>query len=138
MTGTTIALAPLRGAFRPLSLLNQAVLVVALVLFFVAGWRTSRTDERLSSAAAAGFIAGLMVSIVEIATIMVNQALYYNTVMAKLQPNSSNNCGFQCTLFQAAHAQATLTFFIYIALGAGLGFIAGTLRRQLRQEALWR
>src|SRR5215469_8076339 len=91
MTGTTIALAPLRGAFRPLSLLNQAVLVVALVLFFVAGWRTSRTDERLSSAAAAGFIAGLMVSIVEIVTIMVNQALYYNTVMAKLQPSSSSN-----------------------------------------------
>jgi hypothetical protein len=139
ITGTTVALAPLGGAFRPLSLLNQATLVVGLVLFFVAGWRTSRTDERLSSAAGAGFIVGLMVSIVEIATIIVNQAFYYNTIMAKLQPGQpSSACGFQCTLLQAAGAQAAVTFFIYIALGAGLGFVAGALRGQLRQEALWR
>ena len=46
VTGTTRALAPLAGAFRPLSLLNLVTLVVALILFFFAGWRTSRTDER--------------------------------------------------------------------------------------------
>ena len=141
ITGTTVALAPVGGAFRPLSLLNQVTLVVALVLFFVAGWRTSRTDARLSSAAGAGFIVALMVSIVEIATIVVNQALYYNTTTAALQPDQRfNACGFQfqCTLYQAAGALPMLTFFIYIALGAGLGFVAGILRGQIRQEDLWR
>ena len=70
---------------------------------------------------------------------IVNQALHRSTIMAQLQPNQNSiACGFQSVLFQAAGAQVTLTFFFYIALGAGLGVIAGTLQQQIRQQALWR
>jgi hypothetical protein len=139
VTGTTLALASEGSTFRPLSLLNQATLVLAVVLFFVAGWRTSKVDERFSSAALAGLFAALIVTVVEIATIIVNQRLIYNAAVAALvREHRMVNCGFQCTLLLAPGSQATLTFFIYITLGAGFGFIAGLLRSQVRQQALWR
>jgi hypothetical protein len=136
LTGTTVALITVGSAFTPLSLLNQVSLLVALVLFFVAGLRTARTKAKLSSAAAAGLIAALMVSIVEIATEVVNRGFLYSTAIAALRQNKRLVEGGFHFLNPVSSSLWTLT--IYIALGAGLGFVAGILQRQIRQEALWR
>ncbi|MGO8947275.1 MAG: hypothetical protein ACLQUY_06360 [Ktedonobacterales bacterium] len=139
ITGTTVALITIGSAFTPLALLNLASLIVALVLFFLAGLRTARTDARLSSAAAAGFIAALMVSIVEITTLIVNQGFLYGTTINTLRADKRlADGGFHYLMFLNAVAGSMLTLIIYIALGAGFGFVAGILQGQFRQEALWR
>jgi hypothetical protein len=136
LTGTTVALITVGSAFTPLSLLNQASLLVALVLFFVAGLRTARATAKLSFAAAAGLIAGLMVSIVEIATDVVNQNFLYTTTIAALAQHHRLVVGWFHFLNLDSSALWALT--IYIALGAGFGFVAGILQGQIRKEALWR
>jgi hypothetical protein len=138
VTGTTVALVTIGSAFTPLSLLNEVTLVVALVVFFVAGWRTSRTDERLSAAAGAGCITALVVTFVEIATIIVNQGILYRTTIAALEHEKRlTSSGFHFDMFLNPASGAILTLIIYATLGAGLGFVAGSLRRQIRQEAVW-
>jgi hypothetical protein len=127
-TGTTLALATEGTAFRPLSLLNQATLIIAIVLFFISGWRTGRIDERTSSAALAGFIVALVVGIVDIATIIVNQGFVYRTTILALNQNGRLvESGFQGALFYNSLAGALFTLIVYSALGAGLGFVAGFL-----------
>ena len=138
LTGTTVALITLGSAFKPLSLLNQASLLVALVLFFIAGLRTARTTAKLSSAAAAGLIAALMVSLVEIATDVVNQDFLYSTTIAALAQNERLDEGWFHILIGNLYASSLWTLTIYIALGVGLGFVGGILQGQIRQESLWR
>jgi len=138
LTGTTVALITVGSAFTPLSLLSQASLLVALVLFFVAGLRTARTTEKFSSAAVGGLIAGLMVSLVEIVTEVVNVDFLYSTTIAKLaEDNRLVESGWRLA-FISVSLSSLWTLTIYIALGAGLGFVAGILQGQIRQEALWR
>lgn len=138
LTGTTVALITVGSAFTPLSLLNQISLLVALVLFFIAGLRTARTTAKLSFAAAAGLIAGLMVSIVEIATEVVNVDFLYRTTIATLQQNQRLVEGGWQLAFLNVELSSWWTLTIYIVLGAGFGFAAGILQGQIRQEALWR
>jgi hypothetical protein len=138
LTGTTVALVTVGSAFTPLSLLNQVSLLVALVLFFVAGLQTARVTAKLSSPAAAGLIAGLMVSIVEIATEVVNVDFLYRTTIATLQQNQRLVAGGWQSAFLSVELSSWWTLTIYIVLGAGFGFAAGLLQGQIRQEALWR
>jgi hypothetical protein len=138
MTGTTVALITTGSAFRPLSLLNQASLIVALVLFLVAGWRTATAEGRLSSAAVAGLIAGLMVCVVEIATVIVNQGFLYSATINTLRSEQRlTDTGFLNAMFVNPVTGSLFTIILYSALGAGLGFVAGGLRGQIRQEDLW-
>jgi hypothetical protein len=112
-------------------------LLVALALFFVAGLRTARTTAKLSSSALAGLIAGLMVSLVEIATEVVNVDVLYWTTIATLQQNQRLVEGGWQSAFLSVQGSSWWTLTIYIALGAGFGFAAGILQGQIRQQALW-
>src|SRR5262249_48343569 len=64
--------------------LGQASFISALVLFFVAGLRTARTEAKLRSPAIAGLIAALMVWVVDIAIRVVNVQFLYSSTIATL------------------------------------------------------
>jgi hypothetical protein len=138
VTGTTVALVTVGSTVTPLFFLDQASLILALVLFFVAGLRTARVDVTLSSGAVAGLVAALMVSVVDIATQVVNEEILYSSTITRLgNENRLVLSGFHAVMF-GTPAYTVLTVIIYVALGSGLGFVAGILQSQIRQQALWR
>jgi hypothetical protein len=138
VTGTTVALVTAGSATTPLSFLDQASLILALVFFFIAGLRTARADDKLSSPAIAGLIAALMVSVVDIATQVVNEEILYSSTITRLgNEHRLVVSGVHAIMF-GTPAYTVLTVIIYVALGSGLGFVAGLLQAQIRQQALWR
>jgi hypothetical protein len=79
-----------------------------------------------------------MVSLVEIATEVVNIDFLYRTTIATLQQNQRLVEGGWQSAFLSVYLSSWWTLTIYIVLGAGVASAAGVLQGQIRQEAVWR